>query len=149
MQHRPAVSSVDRHIIEGRCHCGNIGFELELPYSAEQLVVRACQCHFCRLHGAATAREPRGSARITARDPSALTLYRFATGTTDFVLCAICGAYLGAVIEQRGRRYATLNMRMSELELGEVEPIVYGDEPADQRAARRVELFTPVAECPF
>lgn len=137
------------HIVRGRCHCGNLRFELELPYPAAKLVVRACQCQFCRLHGAATAREPAGTARIFARDRSSMTLYRFATGTTEFVLCAICGAYLGAVIADRDRRYATLNMRMSELDLSAVDPIVYGDESADERAVRRIQLFTPVERWPL
>lgn len=140
---------MEQSIIIGRCHCGNLGFELALPYPAEDLVVRACQCRFCRLHGAATAREPDGTARISVRDPNRMTLYRFATGTTDFVLCAKCGAYLGAVISDGDRRFATLNLRLSALDLGKVHPIAYGDEPSEERAARRVALFTPVVECPF
>ena len=136
-------------IIEGRCHCGNLSFEFATTYKPETLVIRECQCSFCRAHGAATAREPDGSVSIRAADPGTVTLYRFGTRSTDFVLCGRCGVYLGAVISHEGKQYATLNMRLTSLDLGRVEPIVYDDEPVEQRVARRIALFTPVVECPF
>jgi len=41
--------------IRGKCHCGNIGFELEFPGAAEDLAVRACGCTFCVKHGGVCA----------------------------------------------------------------------------------------------
>ncbi len=136
-------------VITGSCHCGNLGFEFTTVHTPQSLTIRACQCSFCRGHGAATARDPCGSVRIRAGNPDAVTLYRFGTGSTDFVLCGICGMYLGAVISKDGKRYATLNMRLTGLDVGRAEPVSYDDEDVAERVARRVELFTPVAECPF
>ena len=86
---------------------------------------------------------------ITVRDPDFLRLYRFGTKTTDFVLCGRCGVYVGAVLSYGGKKYATLNMRLSSLDTSQAEQVVYEGEPAEDRVARRMELFTPVIECPF
>lgn len=133
-------------MIEGVCHCGNLGFSFATTYTRATLPIRACQCSFCRMHGAATARDPDGRAAIKARDPHAVTLYRFGTRSTDFILCAHCGAYLGAVITHEAARYATLNLRLTSLELERAVPVVYDDEPVAQRIRRRIESFTPVGE---
>ncbi len=135
--------------IEGSCHCGNLSYQFNTGFPTDKLTIRSCQCSFCRAHGAATARDPNGTVQIMARDPGQITLYRFGTKTTDFVLCANCGVYVGAVITQDGKQYATLNMRLSSMDVSNAEPIVYDDESKDVRVARRVQLFTPVVECPF
>ncbi len=135
--------------IEGSCHCGNLSFEFNTVFPPDTLTIRSCQCSFCRAHGAATARDPDGTVRIKARDPEFMTLYRFGTKTTDFLLCANCGVYVGAVITHDGKQYATLNMSLSSLDVRRAEPIVYDDESRAVRVARRVQLFTPVVECPF
>jgi hypothetical protein len=136
-------------IIDGACHCGNITYEFKTVFTAESLIIRNCQCSFCKVHGGATARDPDGTVKINARDSDLVTLYRFGTKTTDFVLCARCGVYVGAVLTHKGKQTATLNMRLSSLDTSNAEPIVYDDEPAEDRVARRMELFTPVIECPF
>ncbi len=135
--------------IKGACHCGNISYEFRTIFTPATLVIRNCQCSFCRAHGGATARDPNGTVAITARDPEQMTLYRFGTKTTDFVLCGRCGVYVGAVLSHAGKKYATLNMRLSSLDTSKAEPIVYDNEPAKDRVARRIELFTPVIKCPF
>ena len=135
--------------VEGACHCGNMGYEFRTVFTPESLIIRHCQCSFCTAHGGATARDPNGTVKITARDPKFVTLYRFGTKTTDFVLCGRCGVYVGAVLSFKGGKYATLNMRLSSLDIDNAEPVVYDDEPAEERVSRRMELFTPVIECPF
>jgi len=135
--------------IEGACHCGNITYEFRTVFTPESLVIRNCQCSFCKAHGGATARDPNGTVKILARDPSLVTLYRFGTKTTDFVICGRCGVYVGAVLTHDGKKFATLNMRLSSLDIDNAEPVVYDDEPAEDRVSRRMELFTPVIEYSF
>ena len=135
--------------IEGACHCGNISYEFRTVFRPESLVIRNCQCSFCKAHGGATARDPNGTVAITARDPDLVRLYRFGTTTTDFVLCGRCGVYVGAILSHGGKKYATLNMQLSSLDTSQAEPVVYEDEPAEDRVAHRMDLFTPVIECPF
>lgn len=136
-------------IIEGRCHCGNLSFGFSTVHTPDTLVLRSCQCSFCRTHGAVTARDPEGSVAIHARDKTLMTLYRFGTRTTDFLLCSVCGAYVAAVMTHNEQRYATLNMRLTSLDVSHAAAVVYDDESRGTRIARRVRLFTPVTQCPF
>ena len=135
--------------IDGQCHCGNIRFEFETNIDPDELVIRNCQCRFCKLHGAATARDPKGRAKILADDLGWLKLYRFAMETTDFVLCQNCGVYVGAVLTQGKNKYATLNMNLTDLNTDNAEPITYKDEPIESRVSLRAKIFTPLVECPF
>ncbi len=138
-----------RTTICGECHCGNLSFEFNTNDSPDNIVVRSCQCHFCKAHGAATARDPNGLASIAARVPEMVALYRFATKTTDFVICSKCGVYIGAVVTVEGRAYATLNMNASNLAAMKVTPIVHDEESNRIRIERRVKTFTPLLNYPF
>jgi hypothetical protein len=135
--------------IKGECHCGNVRFEFETNINPNNLIIRNCQCRFCKLHGAATARDPKGSAKIFVNSTSIVKLYRFSTESTDFVLCANCGVYIGAVLTYRDSKYATLNMKLTELNTDNAVPIMYEDETLGFRIAKRAEIFTPVTDCPF
>ena len=101
--------------IKGQCHCGNIWFEFYTNIKLSNLPVRRCQCEFCKLHGAATARDPNGTAKMFVTDLDSLKLYRFATESTEFVICKNCGVYVGAVLADGERKVATLNMNLTEL----------------------------------
>src|SRR5918997_5262358 len=96
----------------GGCHCGNISFAFETEKTTSQLDVRACDCSFCTRHGGRTTTDPQGSVRFTVRDRAKLNRYRFGLRTADFLICAECGAYVGAVISEDGRAYATLNVNV-------------------------------------
>ncbi len=76
----------------GRCHCGAIRIEFD---TYEPLTPRACQCGFCRRHGARTVSDPLGSA-VLILDAAAIR-YRFASKAADYILCGRCGVYIGAV----------------------------------------------------
>lgn len=138
-----------RTTISGECHCGNLSFEFKTNNSRDKLLVRSCQCRFCKLHGAATARDPNGLASIAARVPEMVTLYRFASNTADFILCSKCGVYIGAAVTVKGRAYATLNMNASDLGPMKITPIAHGEETNRLRVERRVKTFTPLVDYPF
>src|ERR671939_662142 len=48
--------------LEGTCHCGNIAIVLETGQDPRSLPLRACDCSFCRKHGARTTSDPEGRA---------------------------------------------------------------------------------------
>jgi hypothetical protein len=127
--------------LSGRCHCGAIRilFETEKP-----LAPRACQCSFCRRHGARSVSDPEGSATLTwSEEP---ILYRFASRAADYVICSRCGIYVGAMAEIDGRRLVTLNLNAFDdphPEL-EAEPVSYDGESAERKAERRSERWTPL-----
>jgi len=125
---------------QGRCHCGAIRFAFE---SDRPLAPRACRCGFCRRHGARTVSDPAGAAELAL---SAGTIrYRFGTGTTDFLICGVCGVYVGAAVELDGRHYATLNLNAFDdphLDLM-AAPVFYDGEGAAKKADRRRSNWTP------
>ena len=86
---------------------------------------------------------------MKVHDPEAVALYRFATKTTDFIICSICGVYVGAAVTVAGQAYATLNMNVTDLEAMNATPIVHYDEPSALRVERRVNSFTPFVNYPF
>lgn len=126
----------------GQCHCGAIRFAFD---SDASLVPRACQCGFCRRHGARTVSDPAGRAVFT---PGPETIrYRFGSRATDFLICGRCGVYVGAVMEIDSATYATLNLNAFDdprLDLA-AEPVSYEGESAAEKAARRRARWTPLA----
>lgn len=107
------------------------------------LAPRACQCSFCRKHGARTVTDPAGSATL-ALGPDALR-YRFGTKTTDFILCGRCGVYVGALAELDGRTLATLNLNAFDDPHPDLipTPVWYDREDAAGKADRRRLRWTP------
>jgi hypothetical protein len=125
---------------QGHCHCGAIRFAFETDAS---LAPRACQCGFCRRHGARTVADPEGSAILTLGPET--VRYRFGTGTTDFLICGRCGVYAGAAAVLGGQLYVTLNLNAFDdprLDLAGT-PISYDGEDAAAKADRRREKWTP------
>lgn len=132
---------------EGRCHCGAIGFSYEADLSAAMWSVRACQCSFCRAHGARCTSDPRGSIRFRVSEPDALVRYSFALRTADFLLCRQCGVYIAAIISTERGRFATVNVNAlasAPPDLASAEPISYDSESRAERVARRESRWTPV-----
>jgi hypothetical protein len=132
--------------LHGRCHCGTVQAEFRPGRPVAEITVRACQCGFCRRHGAANVADAQGA--LTLRSQAPLTRYRFASGATEVLLCPTCGVYVGGMIEAEGRRLATLNvagMAMAPLNARTPEPADYGAETPQARLARRLRLWTPAA----
>jgi hypothetical protein len=126
--------------LTGSCHCGaqKIAFDTDRP-----LAPRACQCAFCRRHGARTVTDPSGTAVLTL-GPQA-RLYRFAMHSADFVLCGRCGAYLGGVTVIDGRTFATLNLNAFDNPRPDLDaaPVSYEGEAFDEKSGRRRRAWTP------
>jgi len=124
----------------GQCHCGAIRFEFatEAP-----LAPRACQCGFCRRHGARTVSDPCGAAVVTL-GPEAVH-YRFGTKTSDFLICGRCGVYVGALAELDGRAFVTLNLNAFDDPRPDLAatPVWYDGETAEAKAERRRLKWTP------
>ena len=83
---------------EGACHCGAIEFTYETRLSPQSWALRACQCGFCRAHGALATSDPAGTVRFRYIYPDRLRRYRFGLRTADFLICRECGIYAGAVM---------------------------------------------------
>ena len=135
----------------GGCHCGNVRVLFETRRPAGELPVRACQCSFCRAHGARTASDPKARLSISIADASRLSRYRFALRTADYLVCARCGVYLAAVLEADGKLFATLNVNVLDERdafTAAAEPVAYDGETAESRIARRRRQWTPTTLSP-
>jgi hypothetical protein len=134
---------------EGGCHCGNLGFVFEASAPLETLGLRADMCSFCRAHGARNTSDPDGAMRIHVRDASQLVRYRFALKTADFLICKTCGVYVGALLEDGGRGWFTINVNAFRDRPGLDFPITPRDfdaEDVSARVARRKRTWTPVLQ---
>ena len=130
-------------IYRGSCHCGQIQatYEVRAP-----VALRACQCSFCRRHGAKTTSDPEGKLTLQL-DPDKVVIYRFASRTAEIFLCASCGVYVASSIrDDLGRRIATLNVagvHIAELWSEPAEPIRYDEEAPAAKRTRRIAKWTP------
>lgn len=135
----------------GACHCGAIAYTYRSAMPTASWSVRACQCSFCRAHGALTAGDPDSSIVFVAADAGMLRRYRFGLGTADFLLCRNCGVYLGAVIASAGTHRGIVNLRaLTELprDLPAQAPASYDGEDIRARVSRRQQRWAPVHGVP-
>lgn len=129
----------------GGCHCGALRYALETALPLDQLPLRACQCAFCRAHGALSTSDPQGTVRFEMKaDP---IRYRFGLRTADFLVCSRCGNYVAATIEDAGQSWAILNANTLD-EVASLKqaptPMNYDGEDEAARMARRKARWTPV-----
>ena len=97
----------------GSCHCGAVKIRFTSDKKPEAMRVGRCACSFCRRHGARTLGDPAGSVEFRAT-PGDLSRYRFGLGITDYLLCAKCGTYLGAIMPDDGRQIGIVNVNALE-----------------------------------
>lgn len=132
----------------GRCHCGALGFSYETRLAPRDWHIRACQCAFCRAHGALSTSDPAGSLAFHVNDPEKSSRYRFALRTADFLVCRTCGVYVGAMITTANGRYGIINVNALDprpAELSSPQPISYATEVESERIGRREQRWTPLA----
>jgi len=137
------------HRFEGGCHCGNLTYVFEASADLPKLGRRACQCRFCRMHGARNTSDPKGAMCLTVRDPARLMRYRFGLKTADFLICGRCGVYIGAMLSDGDGDWMTVNVNSFEDPPPMDFPIVhavYDEESLAARIARRKAKWTPVIE---
>jgi len=132
---------------EAGCHCGALGFRLQTALPVPAWSVRACDCSFCRAHGAATTSDPGGRLIFEIHQRTALQRYRFGLRTAEFLLCGECGVYLGAQIETAQGAFGIINtLALTPVPAG-LPPPVHADYRAEslaERIARRATRWTPL-----
>lgn len=98
--------------VSGGCHCGNFSVELQLTRAPGSYSPRACDCDFCRMHGAAYVSDPDGALHILIADAAQAGRYRQGSAQAEMLLCRRCGVLLGALFTDGGRCYATVNAKV-------------------------------------
>lgn len=95
----------------GGCHCSNITFEMEITQDPSSCNPRACDCDFCRKHGAAYISDSNGKLIVSVKNKSNLNKYRQGSGIAEFLSCKKCGVLIGACYEKEGQLYAAINSK--------------------------------------
>lgn len=136
--------------LSGSCHCGAVHIAFEPSRAPAELPLRACQCGFCRRHGARTTSDPESRLLIAAA-PGAIAAYRFGRRVSEVLICRMCGCYIASAIEGAAGKLATLNAAGVDLEGFDgraAEPANYEDETDEARLARRLARWTPTTFAP-
>jgi hypothetical protein len=98
--------------LSGGCHCGNLRLQVQLTRDPGEYSPRACDCDFCRKHGAAWLSDAQGSLRITVREPRELGKYAQGSGTAELLLCRRCGVVVSATLDADGHVYGAVNAQV-------------------------------------
>lgn len=101
-------------LVNGKCHCGNIGFTLDWPDSASNVPARACSCSFCTKHGGVWTSNPVARLAVVLQDAALVSKYAFGTETATFHICARCGVVPLVTSEIGGHVYAVVNVNTFE-----------------------------------
>jgi hypothetical protein len=100
--------------ISGKCHCGNIAFELQWDESPPKIPARACGCSFCVKHGGIWTSNRKSRLAVVIREPSLVSKYVFGSRTATFHVCARCGTVPLVTSEIANRLYAVVNVNALE-----------------------------------
>ena len=132
--------------LTGSCHCGNVSIVFETDLRPRDMVPRACQCSFCRLHSSAAVSDPAGHIMFSVREPEHLNRYTFGLGSTEFLICRTCGVYMGAFMLDGEKAFAnvmagTLDAR-AKISSAPI-PVHRSQENLEERRTRRRAMWTP------
>jgi hypothetical protein len=129
-----------------RCHCGALTARFRTAIAPAEWGVRACQCSFCRSHGALATSDPGGLLEFRSANPTQVQRYRFGGRTADFLVCRECGVYVGVQMVSDKGRFGVLNVLTLRplLALPAAESMDYGAESPEGRRLRRESRWTPV-----
>jgi hypothetical protein len=132
--------------LHGSCHCGQLKVTFETALEPEQLPVRVCGCSFCVRHGARCTSDPAGKIVATIGAPALTSRYRFGMKSADFLICARCGVFIGAFMDDAAGALAVLDLNALDDRARFVQPaqpMDYEGEALEERMARRRAGWTP------
>lgn len=132
-------------VLAGGCHCGALRLSLRSGMAPAQTAPRACDCGFCRAHGAAWLSDADGELWLQVADAGALARYRQGSGSADFLLCRRCGVLVAVVFDDGDGMRAAVNVRCLERagEFAEMQPVSPRQLPPEQRRDRWRRLWIP------
>jgi hypothetical protein len=129
-------------IYRGACHCGAVSAEYETDQPVRP---RADGCAFCAARGVKSASDPQGRLAIASSKP--LTRYRFGHRSADFLICPVCGTYVGTCMEGPNGPIGVVNvvgLQIAELKHLPVTLTSLEGESVEERMARRISRWTPL-----
>jgi len=129
----------------GACHCGAQRLRLDTALTLADWPLRRCACDFCRRHQPRYTADPAG--RLLIGSGAALIRYRFGLRRADFLICSVCGCYLGAIRADDDGPRMVLNANLLAIaEHLPTDPTImdYDGEVEADRDSRQRTRWTPV-----
>ena len=132
---------------EGGCHCGNIRLTFKTAVQPSDMVVRACQCGFCRKHNTLAAADPDGRLNLQFQSEVMVNRYRFGLETAEYLICRQCGVYVAAITLDAPPRALVIVNALDDRALftGPPTSTNYDRESENDRRSRRMQTWTPLA----
>ena len=127
-------------LIDGKCHCGNIAFELEWDGDPSEIPARACNCSFCIKHGGVWTSDPKSRLKVAIHDVSLWSKYAFGSRTATFHVCSRCGTVPLVTSEISNHLYAVVNVNALEnIDQSRLRraAVTFEGEDVESRLARR------------
>ncbi|MBI4968810.1 MAG: aldehyde-activating protein [Rhodospirillales bacterium] len=131
--------------LRGGCHCGNITVAFETAIRPQELSPRACDCSFCRKHGAAYVSDPEGGLAITVGDRAQLNEYRQGSQSARFLICRACGVMVAVLFEAEDGLYGAVNATCLENAVALATPQTVSPQKlgAEDKTRRWKKIWTP------
>ena len=131
--------------LPGGCHCGRLSVEFSTAQKPAALHPRACDCSFCRKHGAAWISDPAGALSVSARGAATLREYRQGSEAARFLLCAHCGVLVAVVYEQDARIHGAVNAGCLDGEPGLADAVPASPQrlSAEEKISRWLQVWVP------
>lgn len=122
--------------MHGSCRCKNI--ELHWRTVDFSVVPRACQCDYCRSHGAAYVSKAGTPVDVRIRDAGLHRIVRHGSNSAEFHECINCGELILVTATIDGEVYGALNARCLDNRLGfaNATDVDYSGDTAAQKQAR-------------
>lgn len=133
----------DAAMLRGGCHCGCLSVEFSTALATSEITPRACDCSFCRKHGACWVSDPAGRLVVGVRNGEAPIEYRQGSNTATFLLCRRCGVLVAVIYAHAMRRYAAINATCLDGKpgFGATLPVSPQKLDANEKTARWRELW--------
>lgn len=96
-------------VFRGGCHCGALALAFSTALVPAATAPRACDCGFCRAHGAAWISDRDGRLIIRSAPPDRLRAYRQGSLEARFLLCGECGVLVAVVFDDGSHLHAAVN----------------------------------------
>jgi hypothetical protein len=140
-----ALWAKNMHSDCGGCYCGNIWIVASFSQDYIAFNPRACDCDFCRKHGAAYVSDPKGSLSFQIGNDLKVNRFRQGSNAAEMLLCRTCGVLVGALYRESDRLFGTINVKALESResFGQEQSVSPKLLSADQKVQRWRDLWFP------
>lgn len=93
----------------GSCHCGNLQLHFASNKAPVEFSPRACDCSFCRKHGARYISDTEGALTVRATSKNSVSRYQQGSYSAEFLCCRDCGVLVAVIYEENSMLFAAVN----------------------------------------